>query len=434
MKFFDRFLFSLLALALAGSAGSASAETLVFRGGTVHPVSAPAIENGVVVVEDGRITAVGDAASVTAPDGATVVELDGRHLYPGFVSPISVLGLAEISSVRGTRDDREIGENNAHLRAEVAWHADSLRLGATIAGGVTTTHTIQNGDLILGTSAVMRLDGWNWRDMTVEAPVGMHIGFPPIGGTDDDEAAEAQRKELERLDEIFDEARAYAKARRAESPGLELDPRLEALVPTLDGELPIHIYAHKRAQIEAALDWAEAQGLLESTVLYVGPDARHLADRLAEHDVPVVLSGVLIEPTHAHEAYDTAFTAAKVLHDAGVRFAIGHRGTDDDSWNERNLPFHAAMAAAFGLPKDVALRSVTLSPAEILGVEDRLGSIDVGKEANLIVTTGDPLEILTRIEQVFVLGREVDLEETHQHRLYERYDNRPRPEYLDTIE
>ncbi|MEM8932400.1 MAG: amidohydrolase family protein [Acidobacteriota bacterium] len=427
---------SIGAALLALVASTVGAETLAFHGGTIHPVSQPPIEDGVVLVEDGSITAVGSAADVTLPSGATVVDLDGRHLYPGFVSAISVTGLAEISSVRGTRDDREIGNNNAHLRAETAWHADSLRLEPAYSGGVLTTHTVQAGDLIFGTSAVMRMSGWNRRDMTVAAPVGMHMAFPNVAGGDDedDAAGEARDQALEALEEIFEETRAYAKAKAAGSPGLAVDPRLDAMIPVIEGELPLHIHTRPKAQLEAALDWVEEQGLVESTVVVVGPDARYVTDRLAELDIPVVLAGVLEEPERNWEPYDTGYTTAKVLHEAGVRFAIANRGDDDASWNERNLPFHAAMAAAFGLPKDIALRSVTLSAAEVLGVEDKLGSIDVGKEANLFVASGDPLEILTRIEQVFIDGREIDLTAGHQYQLYERYDNRPRPEGLDSVE
>ncbi|MCG8460346.1 MAG: amidohydrolase family protein [Holophagales bacterium] len=419
------------AILLAGAAvlllllpGTTLAEPVAFVGATVHPVSGPPVEGATLVVDGGKIVALG--AGMRAPDGARIVRLDGRHIYPGFTSAHSLLGLVEISSVRGTVDSHEIGDNNADPRAEAAWNADSLRLPVALAGGVLTAHVVQRGGSFLGTSAVMRLDGWNWEDMTVAAPVGMHLAFPAVASADDEDN-EAQEKALETINEILEQARAYAKAHTAGSPGLDRNPKLEALIPLLEGEMRLFVHADSKAQIEAALDWTEEQGF-QDLVLVVGPDARHVKERLAEAGVPVILNGVLRTPARAWEPYDAAYGAAAELHAAGIPFAIAHGGSDDDSANARNLPFHAAMAAAYGLPKDVALRSVTLAPAEILGIADRVGSLEAGKDADLIVTDGDPLEILTTIESVWVAGRQVDLENAHQYRLYQRYWDRPLPE------
>lgn len=419
-----------LVLGLTGSS-AVQAETLALTGATLHPVSGPPIPQGVLLVEGDRIVAVG--REVQIPQGAREVDLSGRHVYPTFLHPGTVLGLIEISSVRGTVDTTEIGEVNSHIRAEVAFNADSLLLDPAMSGGVLLAHVIPQGGTFAGTSALMRLQGWTWEEMTVKAPVGMHVFYPaltpprsPFFRVSKEEFEKTKEKALKTLRETLADAQAYRKAKEAaaagEAPEPAHNPRLEALLPVLDGTLPLFLHADEKRQIEGALEWAKEEGLT-NLILVAGPDAQYLADRLAEEEIPVILNDVLRLPGRRWEPYDAPFTAAARLHEAGVRFCIGD-GMRDAS-NARNLPFHAAMAAAFGLPKEMALRSVTLSVAEILGVADRLGSLEPGKEATFIATDGDPLEIRTRVERAWLAGREVDLTQDRQKRLYERYRNRP---------
>lgn len=392
-------------------------------GATVHTISGDSIDSGTVLVQDGKIVGVG--AGIDAPEGAEVVDLSGKHLYPGFIHPGSALGLTEISAVRSTNDVSEMDDNNADLHAEVAFNADSLLLPETMAGGVLTAHVAMAGGTFSGTTAVMRLDGWNWQDMSLHAPAGMRLNFPQVaaGGDDEEEEGESSSKAMEALDEMMEQAEHYALATAAGT--VDHDPKMEGLLPVLSGETPLYVAADSKAQIEKALDWAKEKGL-GNLVLFTGQDARYVADRLAKEKIPVIIMGTLSLPEREWEAYDTPFTTPKVLHEAGVQFAIGDGGSGFAAMNSRNLPFHASQAAAFGLPKNVALRSVTLSVAEILGVADQIGSIDVGKEATFFVSNGDPLEIRTSIERVWVQGREIDLTNRHQYRLYEKYDNRPR--------
>lgn len=412
------------AAAAVALAAPAAAETVALTGATVHPVSTPPIDQAVVVVEDGLIRAVG--IDVAVPAGARVVDLGGLHLYPGFIHAISALGMVEIGSVRGTLDIAEIGENNADLRAEVAWNADSLLLPVAAWGGVLTAHAVPRGGVFLGTSAAMRIDGWNWRDMSVRAPLGMHIRYPLVQTASDEEedAKKAREKALETIDDTFDDARAYQQAKAAGS--VDTNAKLEALLPVLDGTLPLYLHARERKQITSALDWAKEQGF-SNLVLVTGPDSQYLTDRLAAEQVPVILDGLLDLPGRRWEAYDASLVAAAKLHAAGVRFAISGQSGEGTAAHARDLPLHAARAAAFGLPKDVALRAITLSAAEILGIADQLGSIEVGKEATFFAAAGDPLEVRTGIERVWVRGRELDRDDEHQWRLYQRYWNRPRP-------
>ncbi len=401
---------------------------VAFVGGTVHPVSSPPIEDATLVLRGDRIVAVGH--DVTVPDDARVIDATGKHLYPGFIHPKTTLGLVEVDSVRGTDDTREIGQVNSNLRAEVAFNGDSFRLPPTVAGGVTSALIVPEGGVFTGTSAVMRLAGWNWRDMTVRAPVGMHLQWPHTTARpwDDEKKLEEQRKkDLELIDTTVAAARAYAKARHAsaagEAPKPPFDPRLDALVPVVEGALPLFIHAETESEIESALDWADENGF-GNLVLVASYDVAKIADRVAAAGIPVILDTIHRVPLRAWEPYDAPFTAAARLYQAGVRFAIAAGGGDAGGYNARDLPFEAGTAVAFGLPKDEALAAITLHAAQILGVDDRLGSLEPGKEATLLVTDGDPLEIRTHIDAVWIDGRETDRSDDRQWRLDQKYARR----------
>ncbi|MEO1369108.1 MAG: hypothetical protein AAFX50_18175, partial [Acidobacteriota bacterium] len=331
---------------------------------TVHSLVEPAETGVTVLVRDGVIQSTGSL--IGPPEGTpVVVDGEGKNLFPGFIHAFSTLGLIEIGSVRGTRDLNETGDNNADLRAEVAFNADSLRLPPSVRGGVLSANIYQRGGLFSGTTAVLRLDGWNWRDMAVQTGAGMVLNFPQVASADDD--AEDDAEALEVLDDMVDDVRAYAKARAAGSPGLALDPKMEALVPVFDNERKLFVIATGgRNHIAAALDWVEKHGL-EDVVLVVNYEARYVKERLAEASIPVIITDVLALPSRDWEPYDAAYAAPAALHEAGVTFAIAGEGGGFASSNTRNLPFHAAMAAAFGLPRNIAMLSITQTAAEILG-------------------------------------------------------------------
>jgi len=318
-------------------------------------------------------------------------------------------------------DNTEMGAINAALRVEVAFNHDSALLPVNIAGGILTTHTVPSGGLIRGTSAVMNMEGWSWEDMTIKAPAGMHINFPAGA------AGDGENDDLKKIESVLDAAQDWHKAMQAFEAGNAPRParnaQLEALVPLLEGEMPLFLYAGKEKEIKAALDWAEDREL-ERVILVGGPDLQYVAGRLAADGIPVILNGVYSMPTRRWEAYDMAYVAAGKLFEAGVKFAIGDGGGGFGATNARNLPFHAGSAAAFGLPKDAALKSVTLWPAEILGVDDHLGSLAAGKRASLIVTSGDPLEPMTQIQRVWIDGEEYDLGRSKHRQLFERYKGR----------
>lgn len=406
------------------------AETIAFTGGTIHPVTGPAIEGGTVVVTDGKIVAVG--AGISPPAGATVVSCAGKHVYPGLISAYTILGLTEVSSVLGTNDQNETGNVNPNIRAEVQINPESDLLPVTRVNGITSALSVPRGGAISGTSALIHLDGWTQEDMTVAKPVGLHVNWPNLSinrawweTRSEEDQKKARDEAVQAIRDAFEDARAYWKARDAEGkagvPRHDRDVKWDAMGKALRGEIPVMFHADALNQIHSVLRFADEQKL-PKVVLVGGEDAWRVADELRARDVAVITGEALALPRRGYEPYDTQMSAAAKLQAAGVRFCISDGG---GSTNARNLGHQAAMAAAYGLPRDEALKSITLYPAQILGVADRLGSIEPGKVADLIVTDGDPLEITTQVEQVYINGKPTSMETRHT-RLFKKYDARPR--------
>lgn len=424
----DRFLHAVAALALAAGAVAAQAQNVVTRPGalpagpvvianaTVHPVSGSPIANGRVRFEAGRITAVG--ADVPT-EGASVVDASGKHVYPGFFAGSSVLGLVEVQAVRATNDTAEVGAINPNVRAEVAVNPDTEVIPVTRANGVLAAlvHPVagQQG-VITGTAAVLQLDGWTWEDMTVRAGVGVHIEWPTMIVPEflPPPLVEATRKaQVEKraaLEKAMQEAKAYRTAKDAGAVAL-VDLRWEAMLPVLRKEKPVLIGANDLESIEDALDFAARHDL--RMVLMGGLEAWRIAALLKARDIPVIVGGTHVLPLRRSDPVDAAYANPARLHAAGIAFAISGPGDSFSVANERNLPYHAATAAAHGLPADEALKAITLYPARILGVDDRLGSLEPGKDATLFISDGDPLENSTTIEQAWIAGRPVDLRSRH---------------------
>jgi imidazolonepropionase-like amidohydrolase len=400
--------------------------TVAIRNATIYPVTSAPIENGTIVFANGVISAVGK--DVAVPSGATVIDGSGLRVYPGLIDSGSHVGLVEMDSVAGTVDTNELGDINPNSRAEVAVNPHSNVIPVTRVNGVTTVVTEPSGGLISGSSALIQLAGWTPQEMTLKAPLAMHIHFPRIRAgefseqpQDEEAAKEAHKnytKQIDKLRDTFRDAQAYAKAASAKIARFDRDVVLEALVPVVEGREPVVMHASLERDIRAALKFADEFKL--KVILADADEVAKVIPDLRKRNIPVILGPILDLPPHEDDPYDLMFTNAKALYDAAVPFSI----QTQDAHNARNLPYHAAMCAAFGLPKDAALQSVTINAAKILGVADKIGSLEPGKIANVIVTDGDPLEIVTHVRRLFIGGEEISLE-TNQTLLYERFRARP---------
>jgi imidazolonepropionase-like amidohydrolase len=430
-----------LLAALAGLASAPPAALaqapIAIRGGRVVPVSGPEIPNGTVVMAGGKIAAVG--GDVTIPAGATVIDASGKVVYPGLVDALTTVGLAEIRGVPATVDIAEVGDVNPHAKAWVALNPHSDLIPVDRANGITSVLAAPRGGLISGQSALIRLAGSTPRALTVKAPVALHVNYPtgrpvlaegqpPPAVPEEKTFAARQRdkranqeRELRRLAHLLDEARAHGAALDAARAGRIAPPRadlpLEALVPAARAQIPIVMHADEAEDIRGAIRFASERRI--KLVIAGGLEAWRCVEELKKAGVPVLLSVDRL-PRKESDPYDTAFTNAQRLHAAGVRFAI----VSDSDTKARNLPFEAAMARAFGLPAAAALRAITLSPAEILGVADRLGSLAPGKDAHVVVATGDIMDHRTSVTHVFIDGAPQSLETRHT-RLYEQFRERP---------
>jgi len=415
-------LFAVLLLQAASPAPPpAPAASFAVVNARVVTVSGPTIEKGTVLVSNGRIAAVG--ADVAVPEGTETVDALGQTLYPGLIDGLTVLGLTEIGSVAGSVDTTEQGDVNPHAKAWIALQPHSDLLPVARANGVTAALTAPDGGLISGQSALIRLTGSTPEELVIKAPVGMHVEYPsgqpafdiaqlfqePELKTFDERQKEKkknQEKALHRLAGLLDEAKAEAAALAGKSPTAKPDLPLQSLAPAARGEIPLIVRADDEDDIRGAVRFASQRGL--KLIIAGGNDAWRCADLLKEKDVAVLVNPERL-PEHEDSAYDAAYTNAGLLNAKGVRFAI----VSDDASQSRNLPYEAAMARAYGLPAAAALRAITLSPAEIFGVADKLGSIEVGKQATLVLASGDIMDARTQVNRVWIDGVNQSLETRH---------------------
>jgi imidazolonepropionase-like amidohydrolase len=407
------------------------ARPIAIRGARIVTVSGPVIEKGTIVLAGGKIAALGADAAV--PAGAEVIDGTGQTVYPGLINGLTTLGLTEISSVPGSVDTTETGDINPQARAWVAVQPHSELIPIARASGTTVVLTAPLGGLVSGQSALLRLAGSTPEALTVKGPVAMHMVYPtgrpafslarlfeePELKTFEERVKDRrqnQEKDLRRLGNLIEDARALGQ-RRSAGAHADVDLPEEALGAVARGELPVVMRADPEEAIRGAVRFAGEHGL--KLIIAGGLEAWRCADLLKEKDVPVLLNVDRL-PGRESDRYDAAFSNPSVLHRAGVRFAI----VSDDAADSRSLPYEAAMARAYGLPVEAALRAITLAPAEIFGVADRIGSLAVGKDADVFVATGDIMDIRTQVTHVFVGGVPQSLETRHT-RLYREFKDRP---------
>jgi imidazolonepropionase-like amidohydrolase len=414
-------------LFLAALAVYSADDSFVLRNVTIHPVTAAAIPNATLVVTGGKIGEFG--AKVAIPKGAKIVDGKGLHVYPGLIDSASNIGMAEVSSVRETSDVVELGDFNPQLRAVVAINPSSDHIPVTRGNGITTSLIYPGGGIIGGQAALVHLDGWTWEEMAVERNVTMQMRMPtlattsfnPVFGAARRPFAETKRRYEERLklmSDFFEQGRAYQRRKAAGGANFALDRRLEAMLPVLEGKQSLMIFAPRERAVRDALAFAAKEKV--KIVLAGVREAGSAVKEIAERKIPVILGETLELPLDEDAAYDSPFTLPAEFHRAGVTIAFGTFSVQF----ARNLPFQVANAVGFGLPYEEALKAVTINAAKIWGVDDRIGSIEKGKWADLILTDGDPLEGRSQVKQMWIQGRPVSLETRHT-KLYEQYGKRP---------
>jgi imidazolonepropionase-like amidohydrolase len=397
----------------------------------IHPISRPTIDKGTIVLRGGKIDALG--AGIPVPPGATVVDAAGADVYPGFINARTQMGLNE-PGPRGFEDVNEMLELNPQLRTRMAYHSESDAIAVARTNGVTSVAVMPGGGTFGGEVAVMNLDGWTWEDATLKANAGITFNFPVIGGGSGrgggggggrggggapegatyEDLKRTRDRRLDELARLFDSVRAYAKA----GPDKTVDWTHEALIPVVERKLPLITTANRAQDIRDAVAFADRVKV--NLVISGGTEASAVTPLLKEKNVPVILGNILSLPGNEDAFHAATYQLAGELAQAGVKVAF----STADSAYVRILPYHAAMSVAWGMKRDEALKALTINAAEILGVSDRIGSLEPGKDANLFISKGDPLEIRTTVTRVFINGNDVGLDNKHE-RLYRKYIARP---------
>lgn len=402
--------------------------TTVISNATIHTGTGDTIENGTVVITDGKIVSVGKNAS--GPAGATIIDARGKHVYPGLILPVSNLGLIEISSVRASNDVQEIGDLNPNIRSIVAYNTDSRVINTLRSNGILLANIVPQGSLVAGSSSIVQLDAWTWEDAAYKTDAGIHFYMPSMmprprfgfGGGGPGNAqqppSDPVKEGLEKIDRIksfFAEAKAYTKESSHEQTNL----KFASVKGLFDKKQKLYIHANTVKQMLIALDFVKEFAF--DVVIVGGSDSWQIADLLKQNNVSVILGQSHSLPTLQDDDIDQPYKTAAMLQKAGVLFSI----TDDDPQNRgRNLPFNAGTAVAYGLTKEQALQAITLNAAKIMGVADRTGSIEPGKDANIIISEGDILDMRTSIvTDAFIQGRKIDLTDKHK-LLNERYNRK----------
>jgi imidazolonepropionase-like amidohydrolase len=423
-------LIALAAVLLApfAPAQTAADKVIAITNARIIPVVGAEIPKGTILIRSGLIAAVG--ADVAVPAGAEVVDAAGLRAYPGMIDACSSLGLVEISGVSATVDNRETGRINPQARALEAVRYDSMHIPITRSNGITAAIVAPSGGVISGVSCLLRLDGWTNRQMAVKEAAAMQIELPGIrgarGGFGGGRGAAQARVEapalLAEIKGLFAAARAYEKRRDAAAKDArlalpEFDETSEALLPLLKGRMPAMISVHSERDIRAAIAFVREEGL--KAVFYGVEQGFKAADELAKAGIPVVLGSLYDLPPVWEDGYDSLFRNPGLLAKAGVKIAF----SSSSASVAKDLPYHAAKAAAFGLDRAEALRAVTINPAAIFEVDKTMGSLEQGKAANIVLADGDILEMRTNIRKVYIDGKDIDLSNRYTE-LLEKFNKR----------
>ena len=412
--------------------GTEQKRPILLRGGTLHTVTGDVLEEYDLLFAEGKIITI-DEQIQPSPE-TDVLDIYGKHVIPGFIAGYTRIGLTEISAVKQTNDHSEIGEINPNVRANVAYNPDSDLIPVTRSNGVLTVNSAPTSGRIAGQSSVMYMDGWTWEDATLKHPSALNLNWPSMrfdfrkdAKKKEKEQRERYNKAIREMDLLVRDVRAYhhrknAKERKAEHKQ-KSDLRLESMIPFIVFKEPIHVKANNVRQIEAAAKWSTKHDL--NIVIVGGADAWRIPEILVEKNIPVILLGVQNTPRRRFEPIHTPYKVPAMLQKAGVHFCISLDPGYPMDGHVRTLPDEAMRAASWGLTKDQALRAITLSSAEILGVDEKIGSLDLGKDATFFISDNEPLTQSNHPIKAYIQGREIDLSD-RQKNLWNKYKEKYR--------
>lgn len=382
----------------------------------IYTVTNGVIEKGTIIISEGIIEAVG--SNVQIPEDAVVINYQGKEIYPGMIDSGTQLGLVEIGSVEESRDYREFGDIKPQMDALTAVNPNSEAIPVTRVSGVTTAITAPSGGVFPGIAATIHLYGYTPDQMYAGAK-GLVINFPNSSRQrrqTKEEATKNRERALKTLNETWDKAVLFATISASENS--KYYPEMDAITRVINGELNAYIEVNAAKDIISALKWVKEKKL--RNVIFTGvSEGWRVADEIAKAGIPVITGPVLSVPTRRSDSYDRAYKNPSIMHAAGVKVALRTNETE----NSRNLPYNAGFAAAYGMGREEALKAVTINAAEIIGIDNEVGSIEVGKKANLFVATGDPFETNTQIVDVFIHGYKIPMT-SRQIELYEEFLNR----------
>ena len=428
---FTLFLFS-LGISNDQIPGEDQKRPIILKGGILHTVSTDIFEGYDILFSKGKIVRI--EKNIMASPETDVYDVFGKHIIPGYIAPITRIGLVEIGLVKQTRDFAERGSFNPNVKANVSYNPDSDLIPITRSNGVLVVNSVPAGGRISGQSSVMMLDGWTWEQATLKHPSGLHINWPSMRinyGANVKKSEKQQKEEIQKsirdLDHMVRDVRAYfqriKQRSRIAGERQKSDLRLESMIPFVVEKKKIFIHADEARQIKSAVGWAKKNDL--KIIIVGGSDSWRLTDLLVKNNIPVVIDQVEKIPTRRFEPIHLPYKLPFLLKQAGVQFCLNTIIGYPHDGNIRNLPNEAMRAAAYGLDKSEALRSITLSTAEILGVDDMIGSLDIGKDATFFISETPPMEMNPKILMAFIQGKEVDLN-NHQKMLYKKYQEKYR--------
>jgi len=401
----------------------AQSSPILLKGGTAHLGNGQVIQNSLIAFDKGKLTAVQDAATSIDETGYQVIDISGKQVYPGFILPNSQMGLEEVSSIRAMSDSRERGTINPNIRSIISYNTDSEFIPTMRFNGILIAESTPRGGTISGTSSVMEMEGWNWEDAAHTVDVGIHLNWPNritrrfdfATFTRKEAPNKNYQKNIDGLKDHFAATKAYMAA-----PNKTANVKLAAMEGLFDGSKRLFIHANAAKEIVESVRFAQQQGIKNITLL-ADEAALYVADFLKENNIPVILPQTQRVPDRSHMAVDLPYELPHLLTEAGVTVSLSHQGMQSQA---RNLAFYAGTAVAYGMDKEAALKTITSNTAKALGIDDRVGTLEVGKDATLFVSAGDALDYNGNIlSHAFISGKLVVLPNKQQE-LFERFSTK----------